>query len=118
MKNLLFVFLIGAGGFYFWTDMGPGSEGVQPLKEEPYVVVYGRDSCGYTQKMREKLSRGGIAHQYKVIDKQVVADRIHERMRKAGMDTSRYLLPVVDVNGSIRTRPEPGRVIKQYQSGS
>lgn len=113
MKNLLVVFLIGPGAFYFWNDRGSDSDkGVQPLKEEPYVVVYGRDSCGYTQKMREKLARAGIGHQYKIIDKSAVADRIHDRMRKAAMDTSRYWLPVVDVNGSIRTRPEPGRIIE------
>jgi glutaredoxin len=117
VKNLLLVFLIGAGAYYFWADTGSGGEAVQPLKENAYVVVYGRDSCGYTQKMREQLSRAGIRHQYKIIDKSAVAERIHDRMRKAGIDTSRYPLPVVDVNGSIRTRPDAEWVVQQYKSG-
>lgn len=115
MKNLFFIFLIGAGGYYFWANMDSQGEGVAPLKQEPYVVVYGRDTCNYTQRMRKKLSRAGVAHQYRIIDRSSVADRIHERMRKADIDTSRYPLPVVDVNGSIYTRPEPGRIIAQYR---
>ena len=111
------VLVLVAGVYKGYQEFGSGAGAVEPLQEGAYVVVYGRDSCGYTQRMRNELAREGIDFRYARIDRQAVADRVHKRMRAAGIDTSRYSLPVVDVNGHIRTRPGPESVIERFEEG-
>ena len=37
------------------------------------------------------------------------------RMKKADIDTTRFLLPVVDVNDEMLTRPDPADVAAKYR---
>jgi glutaredoxin len=117
MKKVIVMALLGLGIYQAWGQLGVGQSGVERLKDQPYVVVYGRDSCGFTSEMRRKLSRAGIDFRYAKIDRPEVAKRIHQRMSVAGIDTRRYNLPVVDVNGHIHVRPKPKNVIKEFRGG-
>src|SRR5687768_4495510 len=99
MKNLILWALIIAIGYKGWMHLQ--AESVEPLYDHPYVVVYGRDSCGFTQKTIQELRRAGIKFEYMRVDDKAVADVLHSRMKSMGLKTSYYLLPVVDVNNSL-----------------
>ncbi|HQO58012.1 MAG TPA: hypothetical protein PLT76_04765 [Candidatus Omnitrophota bacterium] len=114
MKNILIGILIiaaGAGAYYFARSRGQ----LEPLYPPPYVAIYGRDVCGYTQKYRQDISALHMRSYSKDIDDPATADVLHSRMEKAGLDTSRYELPVLDVNGKIFIRPPMDQVVKAYQ---
>lgn len=85
-----------------------------PEMSAPYVVVYGRDSCGYTSKLRRYLTERGVPFHYRVVDEKPVADDLHARMNRAGISTRRYNLPVVDVSGVLSIRPEPVSVVRDF----
>jgi len=82
--------------------------------EEPYIAVYGRDSCGYTQKALVELSQGNINIKYFKVDEREVADLLHSRMEASNISTRRYNLPVVDVNGKVYVRPDAKEVLANY----
>ncbi|MBA4502537.1 hypothetical protein [Marinobacterium marinum] len=113
-KIILFA-IIAFGSFQLW-EKHRGNE-IKPLYEEPYVAVYGRDSCSITRKMVADLAASGIKYEYFVVDEKATADVLHSRMEAAGIATRRYDLPVVDTNGSIQVRPAFYDVVKQYNAG-
>jgi glutaredoxin len=84
-----------------------------PLHDQPYLIVYGRDSCGFTQQTLQELRDAGIAHQYQSVDDREVADVLHARMKQQGLDTGYYLLPVVDLNNTISIRPDNAKLLAQ-----
>jgi glutaredoxin len=104
MKNLIIVALLILGGNQLYNQINLGK--VEPEYDHSYVVIYGRNSCGWTNKMRKHLAVQGIDFEYRQIDESVVANHIHQRMNSSGIDTRHYLLPVVEVNGNIQIRPE------------
>ncbi|GAB1259009.1 hypothetical protein NBRC116494_35110 [Aurantivibrio plasticivorans] len=87
------------------------------MYDEPYVAVYGRDSCSVTQKMLAELRDAGIKYEYFVVDDEATADKLHSRMEAADLSTRRYNLPVVDTNGSLVVRPTLDYVISTYNAG-
>ncbi|MFL0800149.1 MAG: glutaredoxin [Agarilytica sp.] len=111
MKNLILIAIIAFGGFQAWKKFG-GS--LPPMYDEPYIAVYGRDSCGYTNKMLSELQQSGANYHYFVVDDQSIADTLHTRMESSGISTRRYNLPVIDVNGRMSVRPEFQDVISEY----
>ncbi len=113
MKGLFIVLCI-AIAYKSW-DHFTANKSLDPLYDKPYVAVYGRDSCGFTQNTLKVLSSKGIAYVYLKVDDRDVADQLHPRMEQAGISTRSYLLPVVDVNGKIFVRPETGDIINQRQ---
>jgi glutaredoxin len=115
MKNLLILLIIIVAVYKGWEYYGK-QDSPAPLYDKPYVVVYGRDSCGWTQKMLKDLHASGIKYSYMIVDKREVADTLHARMTQSGLDTRRYNLPVVDVNGEIFIRPDVTVVITRYNS--
>ncbi|MCE9686257.1 glutaredoxin [Shewanella sp. AS16] len=104
MKNLMLILLLGFCVYQGWQDFGP-RPALVPLYDAPYVAVYGRDSCGHTQRLLRELRREGLAPHYFNVDDAEVADSLHERMESQGMSTKRYDLPVVDVNAKFSIRP-------------
>lgn len=111
MKQLIILAVIAFGGYEVWKKYG-GEQApveqqvsVEPLFDEPYVAVYGRDSCRFTQKLREELKASRVAHHYYIVDEKPIADRLHATMIDQGMDVRRYNLPVVDVSGDLSIRP-------------
>jgi hypothetical protein len=116
MKMLLVTVLLGFCAYLNWsTIQSVVTGGPEPLREGAYVVVYGRDSCGITKRTRAGLSRAGVPYEYKSVDNPGVGDELHPRMRAAGLDTSSYGLPVVDVSSTIRVRPQVDTVADDYR---
>src|SRR5262245_20034932 len=104
MKTVLFIALLAAIGYMGWNRLHPPT--AKPLYDHPYVVVYGRETCGFTQETINRLKRARIDFEYASVDDKASADELHSRMKLSGLDTSYYLLPVVDVNNSLVIRPE------------
>ncbi len=115
MKKIIILIVIVIGGYYFWNNYMVHSSKLEPLYDGAYIVVYGRDSCGWTQKYRKELGDMHIYYVYKSVDDKNAADELHKRMAKAGLDTSHYNLPVIDVNANILIRPEMGKVLAAYK---
>lgn len=117
MKNLVIFLLVVVGALHAWQRFAPKD----PLPLEmaaPYVVVYGRDTCGYTTRMRDALRGAGIPFDYRIVDQPDVADRLHMRMNQAGLQTRRYGLPVVEVSGQMWERPDAVEVMDAYADGA
>lgn len=112
MKKLLLLALFAFGAFQIWEKFN--EKAVAPIYQEPYVAVYGRDSCGFTQKMISDLQASGMEYHYFSVDDQSVADGLHSRMEASGISTRRYLLPVVDTNGVLEVRPKFQVVVEKY----
>ena len=87
---------------------------IEPLVATPYVFIYGRNSCGLTKRTLREVRQYGLNYKYAIIDEKQVADIIHTRMRESGISTTRYNLPVVDVNGSILIRPKIEDILDKY----
>lgn len=113
MKKL-FVLMILIACYQGWNKYSYVLNKPEPLYKNPYVVVYGRNSCGYTQRTIKDLKKAGIPFEYKSVDDRAVADLLHDRMSKFGIDTRRYNLPVVDVSNNITIRPPTDSIIKSY----
>jgi glutaredoxin len=115
MKKLIVTIALLATGYKGWQQFSISANESEPLYAEPYVVVYGRNSCGFTQQTLKDLKRKGIPFKYESVDDKAVADVLHSRMESSGIDTRRYNLPVVDVSNSISVRPETKAIIETYQ---
>ena len=115
MKKLIILIVIIICGYYFWNNYIHKSSKLEPLYDKSYIVVYGRDSCGWTQKYLKELGDMHIYYVYKSVDDNNVATELHQRMGKAGLDTSYYNLPVIDVNANILIRPEMKKVFDAYK---
>jgi glutaredoxin len=100
------------GGYKAWEHFSRTPP--PPLKEIPYIVVYGRESCGYTQRMNRNLDEAQLPYEFQSVDDPAVADVLHARMQASGLDVQRYLLPVVDANGEISVRPDFDEVRAQF----
>lgn len=114
MKKILFLGLIVLAGYQLWGKVNHAEQDYEPDYDEPYVAVYGRDSCGFTQKMLRHLKSNGMNYSYFVVDEQEVANRLHSKMESSGISTRRYNLPVVDVNGMLSVRPDIQDVTQNY----
>jgi hypothetical protein len=115
MKKVILIVLVLLAGYQAWRFISSRTAGLEPLYTEPYIVVYGRDSCGLTLKFMQALDKESIYYIYKNIDIENVRRELHPRMEKVGLNTSYYPLPVVDVNSRIFARPEVKTVLRQYK---
>jgi len=116
MKKPILLALLVLATLQVWETFKPSASAPQPLLETPYVVVYGRNSCNITQNMLRTLKNNSINYHYYVVDKPDIAQSLHSRMQTAGLDTSHYNLPVVDVSGKIMIRPAADRVMALRRS--
>ncbi len=114
MKLLLLIAVV-AGALYHWGGL-PSllSMGPEPLRDSPYVMVYGRDVCGITKRMLTDLGRAGIPYTYRIVDDPAVKEELHPRMKTARLNTRKYGLPVVDVNGEMMMSPKSEVVARKY----
>ena len=64
MKKIIILLFLGVAGFQLWKKYGPPIDPVEPLYDKPYVVVYGRNSCGWTQQTLKELKRSGVPFEY------------------------------------------------------
>lgn len=114
MKKIFILLIIFGAVHQGWGTVSRTMFKSEPLHEEPYVVVYGRNSCGFTQNTIRELKKSGIPFEYLIVDEKPVADLLHSRMRESGIDTRRYNLPVVEVNNNFSIRPQPSAIIEAY----
>ena len=89
---------------------------LEPLQKQPYIVIYGRETCGNCAALKRTLSLKGISYTAKDIDDPAVAAEAHRRMTVRGLDTSYYTLPVVDVNTQMSTNPSADWVTANYRN--
>ncbi len=109
MSQWFLVVLVSIGLFFGYQHYQDSQ--IDPLYRSPYLVVYGRDSCGVTQQTMRELEAAGVSFEFQSVDDQQVADQLHARMDSSGIDTRRYLLPVVDLNNHLETRPDNAKLI-------
>lgn len=76
-----------------------------PVQNTPYIIVYGRDDCPACETVKKELAGAGLPYAYKDMRDENVRREVRSRMEKAGMDTGRIPIPVVDVNGDLAIRP-------------
>ncbi len=113
VKLLLLIAAIAAA-FYRWGDLSIFSMGPEPLRDSPYVMVYGRDASLMTERMLTDLSRARIPYSYRNADDPAVKKELHPRMKRARLNTRKYGLPVVDVNGDMMMSPKSEVVARKY----
>jgi hypothetical protein len=114
MKKLVLLALVAFAGYKAWDHYKTPE--LKPLYDQPYVVVYGREGCGFTEETVNRLRRARIQFEYLTVDDRATADELHTRMKLSGLDTSYYLLPVVDVNNSLSIRPENDELVTRAKA--
>ena len=114
LNKLLLAVMIGLGGYTAWGSYRQQLFPLKPLYQKPYIVVYGRESCGYCQAMRKGLEAKSIPYVWKILDEEPGRSEVFARMKEAGVETGSFLLPVVDVNAEILVHPESPEVIVKY----
>ena len=118
MKKILILLIFAGAGYQGWNKCSPILTKPEPLYDAPYIIVYGRNSCGHTQNTLKELKKAGVPFEYQIVDDRSVADKLHSRMDKSGIDTRRYNLPVVDVSNNISIRPATASILEAYNSSS
>lgn len=114
MKKIIILLILAGAGYQAWDKFSPEFTREGPLYDKPYVVVYGRNSCGFTQRTMKELKKSGIPFEYKIVDDKSVAEELHSRMNNAGIDTRLYNLPVIDANNNFSIRPTTASILKDY----
>ncbi|UUY07324.1 glutaredoxin [Pseudomonas sp. J452] len=117
MKRLVLCLIVMVGLYQGWQTFRPHDSTLAYSSGSPYVVVYGRDSCGFTSQMRSGLTRENIEFDYRIVDDGAVADGLHQKMESLGISTQLYDLPVVEVNGRLLVRPDISLVVRAYGEG-
>ena len=112
MKYLLaLVLVLGAYQFYTTSYKSRSLAGSEALKSEPYVAVYGRNTCSVTNQTKAFLTERHIEFIYFNIDDKAVAAGLHQRMEHQGISTRHYNLPVVDFSGKLMVRPSQDAIL-------
>ncbi len=87
---------------------------VLPDKQNPdtisqtgsYIILYGRPQCGNCKAMRNHLDYEGLTYQDLNVDEDKSANQeMWKKVRASSADSSRVMLPVMDVNGYIMVNP-------------
>jgi arsenate reductase-like glutaredoxin family protein len=116
MKKLMILLMIlGAGYFGYRHFTGGGSDQLEPLYETPYIVVYGKTTCGWTQKCLRELKAKNYEVIFENIDSPDVQGEIFPRIDAAGLDRNRLSIPIIDVNGHILIGYELEKILNLYQ---
>jgi len=109
MKNIL-IFIVFLGALYQGFEYHKANN-LPPLYNHPYLVVYGKDTCGFTQQTIKELTKSGVKFEYMNLDVAEVKLSLQSRMEAKGIDTNHYSLPVIDLNNSIEFRPDDEELI-------
>lgn len=105
---------LGVVYFGYQHFASSGSAKVEPLYDPPYIVVYGKTTCGWTQKCLRELKAKNIDVIFENIDKPDVQGEIFPRIDAAGLDRRRLSIPIIDVNGHILIGYEPEKILNLY----
>ncbi len=117
LNKFLLAVMIAVAGRSVWQSAQVKLHPLTPLYRTPYVVIYGRETCGYCQAMRKGLDGHGVPYVWKIIDEDPGRTEVFSRMKQAGIDAGNFLLPVVDVNNEILVHPDSPAVIAKYAAG-
>jgi glutaredoxin len=101
-------------GSFFGAYVAMNSQRIFPAAQT--VVIYGRDTCGFTSAMRERLTDEHIPFIYANIDNSFVNEEMWHHLKKnaaAGQPLHTAHLPVVLINHQVLERPEETEVIKE-----
>ncbi len=82
----------------------------------PYIIVYGRKTCGNTTRMMRQLDRAGVGYAFRDIDNGEQNATLNKRMREAGHNTRSYMLPVIEIANKFYINPFPEEVLRTYRS--
>ena len=117
MKKLIVLLLLIGGGYYGYQHyIANRNTSLEPLYDLPYIVVYGRTTCGWTQKCLRELKERQIDAIFENIDQADVQQEISPRIDAAGYSRNQISIPIVDVNGHILIGYEPEKIMAFYQS--
>ncbi|MGD9010276.1 MAG: hypothetical protein PVG41_20295 [Desulfobacteraceae bacterium] len=116
MKKLLILIALVAIGIYGYNEFrGSKQAKLELLYDPPYIIVYGRQSCGWTQKCLRELKSKEIDAIFENIDKQEAKMEIFPRIDAAGYKRNQIAIPIIDVNGHIIIGYEPEKTFALYQ---
>jgi hypothetical protein len=79
----------------------------------PRVVVYGRDSCGYTRSTVVALDVANVPFRYLRTSEPAVRRALFAKMDAAGIPDGPFKLPVVEIDGALSFRPDPDDLLRQ-----
>lgn len=116
MMRLLLIALLAFAAYKGYQHLQRPTATVEPLRDRPYLVVYGRESCSVTRRTLRDLNDAGVRYRFESVDDDAVADVLHERMQGMGINTRRYNLPVVDLNNAITVRPDNEQLIRSAKA--
>lgn len=85
------------------------------LPAADHLVVYGRDSCAYTTRLRRTLDADGIPFEYANIDAYFVELEMWVKLGALTGTVTSARLPVVEFDGVIRQRPDETVLVSEYR---
>ncbi|MEO7862487.1 MAG: hypothetical protein ABIU05_19045 [Nitrospirales bacterium] len=125
-RNLILVLMLLAGSFGAWRHFHGETQRfflsaaeTTTSKNNPsskQIVVYGRDSCAYTQRTLVSLRSKDIPVTYVNIDNAEASAAFHKKFDNTELADNRgYALPVIEFAGSVGMRPDPDAVAQQFR---
>lgn len=85
----------------------PGEELESKIKATAKpIVVYGRQTCGWTQKYIQDLQKAGIPYVFKDVDDPTFFDEARRGLQESGSKSGSLSLPILDINGKMSSRPD------------
>jgi len=79
----------------------------------PRVIVYGRDSCGYTRSTVVALDVASVPFRYLRTTDPEVRRTLFAKMDAAGIPDGPFKLPVVEIDGTLSMRPAVDDMLEQ-----
>ena len=83
--------------------------------ERGTIVVYGRESCGITQMVRNDLAKKGIPYVFADVNISAINDELRYKLGPKFRERS-YTYPVVHVSGKILLTPTADQVQSELAS--
>ena len=119
-KSLFLLMLLTFGGGLLWRVHENREEAARlaaaPPSSKGQILVYGRDSCGYTTRTLEALRAAGVPMACRDIDDPAIQAEFQARF--AAMDPADdrgFALPVVEFNGRASERPDPDGLLSDFR---
>ena len=78
------------------------------------IVVYGRETCGITQRVRDGLAARDIPYVFADVDVRIIDDEMWFKLGPQFREP-RITFPIVHVNGQLLLTPTAEQVVAQWQ---
>lgn len=119
MRNLFFLFILGIAAYKGWEyyHKPTPTPSIPVNVSTPYLTVYGKDSCGLTQKTLKELSEAGVRFKYRRLDEKSAHDALMARFKEKSIRIGgAYPIPVVDLNNEILFQPNNAELIRRAKA--